>query len=143
MMTPQLYLFFQGDCLEAMTHYAETLGGKIDKVFLNKDAPAEDRMPGGDNLVMNLDLWLGDTLMMASDNSEEMYERPQGFRIQIETPSAGEFDRVFGALSEGARDIPMPPGETFWAERFAMFTDRFGTPWMLNFTGSRTPDATA
>ena len=143
-MTPQFYLFFNGDCLEAMTHYADTLGGVIEGVFLNRDAAPEEQMPGHDNgdLVMNLAMRLGDTLMMASDNSDEMYERPQGFRIQIETPSADEFDRVFAALSEGARDIPMPPGETFWAERFAMFTDRFGTPWMLNFTGSRSPDAT-
>jgi PhnB protein len=22
--------------------------------------------------------------------------------------------------------------ETFWAHRFAMFQDRFGTPWMIN-----------
>lgn len=29
-------------------------------------------------------------------------------------------------------DITMPLAETFWAERFAMFTDHFGTPWMLN-----------
>jgi PhnB protein len=138
MITPQLYLFFKGDCLKAMTHYAETLGGTIESVFLNKDAGAPDeRMPGGDDLVMNLSMRLGDTRMMASDNSEEMYERPQGFRIQIETPSADEFDRVFAALSQDARDIPMPPCEAFWAERFAMFTDRFGTPWMLNFTGSR------
>ena len=138
MMTPQLYLFFQGDCLEAMTHYAETLGGTIEGVFLNKDAGSpEERMPGGDDMVLNLAMRLGDTLMMASDNSDEMYERPQGFRIQIETPSAAEFDRVFAALSKGAREIAMPPGETFWAERFAMFTDRYGTPWMLNFTGTR------
>jgi PhnB protein len=136
-MIPQFYLFFKGDCLEAMTHYAETLGGTIEGVFLNKDAAPADRMPGGDDLVMHLEMRLGDTLMMASDNSDEMYERPQGFRIQLETRSAGEFDRLFATLSEGARDIPMPPGETFWAERFAMFTDRFGTPWMLNFTGSK------
>lgn len=143
MMTPQLYLFFKGDCLEAMSHYAETLGGTIEGVFLNKDAGSpEERMPGGDDLVMNLAMRLDDSLMMASDNSDEMYERPQGFRIQIETPSAEEFDRVFAALAQDARHIPMPPGETFWAERFAMFTDRFGTPWMLNFTGSRSPDAT-
>ena len=31
----------------------------------------------------------------------------------------------------------MAPMETFWAERFAMFTDRYGTPWMLNYTGSK------
>jgi PhnB protein len=137
MMTPQFYLFFKGDCLQAMTYYADTLGGTIEGVFLNKDAASPDeRMPGGDDLVMNLAMRLGDTLMMASDNSDAMYERPQGFRIQIETPSLAEFDRVYAALSDGARDIDMPPGATFWAERFAMFTDRYGTPWMLNFTGT-------
>jgi PhnB protein len=26
----------------------------------------------------------------------------------------------------------MPLQETFWAARFAMFRDRFGTPWMIN-----------
>ncbi|SEA68874.1 VOC family protein [Rubrimonas cliftonensis] len=138
MMKPQFYLFFRGDCHAAMTHYADTLGGTIEGVFLNRDAPAtEDRMPGGDALVMNLVLRLGDTLMMASDNSDATYEPPQGFRIQIEAPSLAEFERVFAALADGASAIAMPPGETFWAERFAMFTDRFGTPWMLNFTGSK------
>jgi uncharacterized glyoxalase superfamily protein PhnB len=28
-MEPTIYLFFKGNCLEAMTHYAETLGGEI------------------------------------------------------------------------------------------------------------------
>jgi len=138
MMKPQFYLFFKGDCLEAMTLYAETLGGTIERVFRNKDASApEERMPGSDDLVMNLTMRLGDTLMMASDNSDEMYEKPQGFRVLIETPSRADFDRVFDALAGDAPRIDMPPGETFWAERFAMFTDRFGTPWMLNFTGSK------
>ena len=100
-------------------------------------------MPGPDDMVMNLTLRLGDAVMMASDNTAGMYERPQGFRLQIETPSAAEFDRVFAALAEGATDMPMPPGATFWAERFAMFTDRFGTPWMLNFTGSMAPGVAA
>ncbi len=141
-MKPQFYLFFKGNCLKAMTHYAETLGGTIEGVFLNKDAARpEDRMPGGDDLVMNLAMRLGDTVMMASDNSDEMYERPQGFRIQLEMPSQTEFERVFGALAGGAMEMAMPPCETFWAERFTMFTDRFGTPWMLNFTGSKAPGA--
>jgi PhnB protein len=26
----------------------------------------------------------------------------------------------------------MPIGETFWAIRFGMLVDRFGTPWMVN-----------
>ena len=137
MMTPQFYLFFKGDCLEAMTHYAETLGGTIEGVFLNRHAAPEDRMPGSDDLVMNLSLRLGDSQRMASDHSDEMYDQPQGFRVTIEAPSRAEFDRVHAALSTGARAEEMAPHETFWAERVAMFTDRFGTPWMLSFTGSK------
>ena len=137
-MEPTIYLFFKGDCLEAMTHYAETLGGKVEGVMLNRDAPSpEDRMPGADELVMNMMVRLGSTHLMASDNTTEMYETPQGFRMVIEAPSQAEFDRIHAALAKGAREEEMPPGETFWAERFAMFTDRYGTPWMLSFTGGR------
>jgi PhnB protein len=28
--------------------------------------------------------------------------------------------------------VRMPIQETFWATRFGMLTDRFGTPWMIN-----------
>ncbi len=94
-------------------------------------------MPGADDLVTNLTMRLGGTLIMASDNSDEMYERPQGFRTQLETPSQAAFECVFGALAGGATEIAMPPGETFWAERFTMFTDRFGTPWMLIFMSDK------
>lgn len=136
-MEPTIYLFFKGNCLEAMTRYADVLGGEITGVFRNRDAAPEDRMPGGEDMVMNMAMRLGRSTVMASDNSDEMYERPQGFYVTIETPSRDEFDRVFAALSEGAESIAMPPGETFWAERFAMFRDSFGTPWMLSFTGAK------
>ncbi len=62
---------------------------------------------------------------------------PPGFRVSIAPASLAEFERVHAALSKDAQSVPMAPAETFWAERFAMFTDRFGTPWMLNFTGSK------
>jgi PhnB protein len=137
-MEPTIYLFFKGNCLEAMTRYAEILGGEITSVFRNGDAPdPESRMPGGDDMVMNMSMKLGSATVMGSDNPESMYDRPQGFRISIAPPSRAEFDRVYGALADGAQSVAMEPGETFWAERFAMVTDRYGTPWMLNFEGNR------
>jgi PhnB protein len=137
-MEPTIYLFFKGNCLEAMTRYAEILGGEITGVFRNGDAPdPESRMPGGDEMVMNMSMKLGSATVMASDNPESMYDKPQGFRISIAPPSRAEFDRVYGALADGAQSVAMEPGETFWAERFAMVTDRYGTPWMLNFEGNR------
>ncbi|MEL6677708.1 MAG: VOC family protein [Pseudomonadota bacterium] len=137
-MQPNTYLFFAGDCFEAMSHYADALGGEVTHVMRNSDAGTpEDRMPGPDDMVLNMGLKLGETMMFGSDNSSEMYQAPRGFRLQLEDGSAEEFDRLYEALGGGARTIDMPAGETFWADRFAMFTDRFGTPWMLNFTGSK------
>ena len=139
-MEPTIYLFFKGNCLEAMTHYAEVLGGEIGGVFPNGDVPdPESRMPGGDDMVMNMAITLGSATVMASDNSEDMYDKPQGFRISIAPTSRAEFDRIHAALAKEAQSIEMAPEETFWAERFAMFTDRYGTPWMLNFTGAKAP----
>ncbi len=137
-MEPTIYLFFKGNCLEAMTHYAETLGGEVGDVFRNADAPnAESRMPGGDDLVMNMTMKLGAATVMASDAPGGMYSKPQGFAVVISPPSRSEFDRVYEALAKDAQTVMMLPGETFWAERFAMFTDRFGTPWMLNYAGAK------
>ncbi|WP_417607410.1 VOC family protein [Primorskyibacter flagellatus] len=137
-MEPTIYLFFKGNCLEAMNHYAEVLGGKISGVFRNGDAPdPESRMPGGDDMVMNMAMSLGSAIVMASDNTEEMYEKPQGFRISIAPTSREDFDRIYGALAQDVESVEMVPDETFWAERFAMFTDRYGTPWMLNYEGNK------
>ena len=142
-MEPTIYLFFNGNCLEAMTHYAEVLGGEIRGVFRNADAPdQESRMPGGDDMVMNMVMSLGHATVMASDNSEDMYEKPRGFRVSIAPTSREEFDRIFAALADSAQSVEMAPDETFWAERFAMFRDRYGTPWMLNYEGAKSQGQT-
>jgi PhnB protein len=137
-MEPTIYLFFKGNCLEAMTHYAKVLGGEIHGVFHNADAPdPESRMPGDGDMIMNMVMRLGAATVMASDNSADMYDKPQGFRLSIAPASRAEFDRIFDALAKDASAVEMAPGETFWAERFAMFTDRYGTPWMLNYEGNK------
>lgn len=143
-MEPMIYLFFKGNAFEAMSHYAEVLGGEIGAVFRNGDAPdAESRMPGGDDMVMNMTMSLGHATIMASDAPVEMYTTPEGFRISISPASRDEFDRIHAALGKDASAVAMEPMETFWADRFAMFTDRFGTPWMLNFAGSKAMGAAA
>jgi PhnB protein len=137
-MKPTIYLLFNGNCLEAMTHYAKVLGGDVGAVFRNADVPdPQSRMPGGDDLVMHMSLKLGDDLIMASDTPSAMYDAPRGFSITLAPASRAEFERLYESLGKGAKAVAMAPGETFWAERFAMFTDRYGTPWMLNFEGSK------
>jgi PhnB protein len=137
-MEPTIYLNFDGNCLEAMSFYAETLGGEVLGVFKNGDAPnPESRMPGGDDLVMNMAIKLGSATVMASDTPGDWYTKPQGFSVSIAPSSMAEFDRIYAALARDAQRVMMEPAETFWADRFAMVTDRFGTPWMLMVEGSK------
>jgi PhnB protein len=56
---------------------------------------------------------------------------PAGFSVSLNVDSIEEAERIYQALSEKGT-VFMPLGETFWAQRFAMFKDRFGTPWMIN-----------
>jgi PhnB protein len=137
-LEPTIYLNFHGNCQEAMSHYAAVLGGEVTGVFRNGDASdPESRMPGGDDLVMNMAIRIGRSMMMGSDAPSDWYSQPTGFAVSIAAGTIQEFERVFEALSTEARAVSMPPAETFWAERFTMFTDRYGTPWMINYFGNR------
>jgi len=46
-------------------------------------------------------------------------------------PFGTEAERIFKAFSEKG-SVRMPLEKTFWAERFGMVVDQFGTPWMIN-----------
>lgn len=132
---PTMYLNFNGNCAEALEFYARTLNGEVKDVFRNKDAKAEDRMEAHDNAVMNATLIIGGVALMASD-AGNMYQTPQGFSVHLEFASSAEVEQAWAALAEGGH-VAMPLSQVFWAERFGMLTDRFGTPWMLSFTGAR------
>jgi PhnB protein len=55
----------------------------------------------------------------------------KGFSVTLSIDRPTEADRVFAALADKGT-VRMPIQETFWAQRFGMLTDQFGTPWMIN-----------
>ncbi len=135
-MNAMPYLFFKGDCAKALAFYETTVGAIVSGVMHNKDAPdAAARMPGPDDMVMNAFFKIGDTSLMASDTPADWHEKPQGFRVYLEADSADDARRIFNAFADGG-EISMPIDKSFWAELFGMVTDKFGTPWMVSFTGN-------
>ena len=68
---------------------------------------------------------------MGSDAPPQHYQVPKGFSVSLMLKDPAEADRIFAALSENGK-VGMPIQKTFWATRFAMLTDRFGIPWMIN-----------
>jgi PhnB protein len=81
--------------------------------------------------IIHSTLTLGDQELSGSDSPREHYQKPQGFSVILSLMDMAEAERIFKALGEKGT-IKMPFTETFWAARFGMVTDRFGTPWMVN-----------
>jgi PhnB protein len=126
------YLFFNGECEAAFKFYEQCLGGKIVSKMTHGDSPIADQTPTESrNKIMNIQLTVGDMVLMGSDTSPEHFKEPQGFYISLQFDDTVEAERIFHALAENGT-VRMPLEETFWAARFGMLVDRFGTPWMIN-----------
>jgi PhnB protein len=126
------YLNFNGQCEAAFKFYEQCLGGKIQLMMTYGESPMADQVtPESRNKIMHVTLAVGDGVLMGCDAPPQQYEKPQGFFVSIAIDSPAEAERLFQALSENGT-VRMPLQQTFWAARFGMLIDRFGTPWMIN-----------
>jgi PhnB protein len=126
------YLFFNGNCAEAMKFYEKTLGGKLD-MMKEKDAPKTEKGPqGNSDKILHARLAFDGGVLMASDwMDSQKYPGMGGFSISLVYTKIDEAKRAFDALSKGGK-VAMPMGKTFWVESFGMAIDRFGTSWMIS-----------
>jgi PhnB protein len=127
------YLMFQGNCEEAFTTYQKVLGGKITAMMTHEGTPAEsDVSPEWRKKIIHACLELDGQMLMASDAPPERSSGAmRGVYVNVMVTENEEAERIFKELSEGGQ-VLMPIAETFWAERFGMAIDRFGTHWMVN-----------
>jgi PhnB protein len=126
------YLAFDGQCEAAFKFYEQCLGGKIVAMITHAQMPAEMKCPEEwGSRIMHARLLVGDAVLMGSDAPPEHYHAAQGMLVSLMVDDAAEAERIFGALADGG-SVQMPIQETFWAVRFGMVTDQFGTPWMIN-----------
>jgi PhnB protein len=126
------YLVFAGTCREAFDLYEKCLGGRIEMIQTHGESAMADHVsPEWRDKIIHARMRVGDNILMGSDGPPERYQVPQGIAVSLQLKDPAEADRIFNDLSAGGR-VDMPIQETFWAARFAMFTDRFGIPWMVN-----------
>ena len=126
------YLSFNGQCEAAFNHYAKCLGGTVGEFFRYGGSPMEDQAPPDwSDKVIHGSVTLADRTLMGADSPPGQYEAPKGFSLSIHIKGALEAERIFREIGEGGT-VVMPLEKTFWAERFGMVIDRFGTPWTIN-----------
>jgi len=126
------YLTFSGQCEAAFKFYEKVLGGKIEAMHPHAGSPMEDHVPPEwRSKIMHASLNVDGNVLMGSDAPPDRYEQMKGFTMTLGTNDPNEAERIFKALSENGT-VQMPIQKTFWAARFGMLVDQFGTPWMIN-----------
>lgn len=126
------YLNFDGNCEAAFKFYEQVLDGKFaGKMTWGESPVAADAPDGWQDKIMHAELNVGDQVLMGADSPPEYFETAQGTSVLINIDDTDKAENVFTALAENGT-VKMPIQETFWAARFGMLIDQFGTPWMIN-----------
>lgn len=124
------FLNYGGNCEQAFRFYEEHLGGKITMMLRHSDAPAGNVPEDRKNAIMHARITLGETELLGSDVPADHFQPMRSAYMTLVLDSTPEAERVYKVLSEDGQ-IFMPMEETFFAHRFAMLRDRFGTSWMI------------
>jgi len=125
------YLSFDGNCREAFDFYAAVFGGTIKSVTTYGEMPESEKVPAElHNRIVNIQFAADDQELMGAD-AYFPYAAPTGITISIQIDDEARAERIFNTFAAGGT-VMMPFGPTFWARKFGIVTDRFGTPWMIN-----------
>lgn len=127
-MKLDIYINYPVICRDAFAFYEQHLGAKLLFAMSHGEAPESRLPPEWSDKVLHARLELGGMVVRGADipNAEPM----RSAYLTLRLDSAEEAERVYALLSEGGQ-VFMKMEQTFFASRFAMLRDRFGTSWML------------
>ena len=125
------YLNYGGNCEQAFRFYEQHLGGKITMMMRHGEQPGGPAVePEWRRAVLHARMDLGGTELLGADIPPDRFKPIRSAYLSLTLDSTQEAEKVFSLLSDGG-EVFMPMEETFFATRFAMLRDRFGTSWML------------
>ncbi len=129
------YLFFTGNCEEALNFYKTIFGGDVAGVMrwseMPKDAGGPAVTPENANKVMHARFESGPITLMAADASPGKTYGEGPISLSLGLTDESESQRIFDGLAAGG-NVEMPLADTFWGAKFGMLTDKFGIDWMVN-----------
>jgi len=125
------YLNYGGNCAQAFRFYEEHLGAKITMMMTHGQLPDPSGVsPDWKDAILHARLDLGETVLLGADVPPERFQPMRSAYLSLIVDTTEEAERIYAVLSDGGQ-IFMPMEETFFAFRFAMLRDKFGTSWMI------------
>lgn len=137
MATINPYINFNGNAEEAFNFYKSVFGGEFGTIVRFKDLESSEfPVPESEaNKIMRITLPIGANTLIANDVPESMgpvSENENRSKISVSAKSRAEADNIFAGLSVGGT-VEMPMDDSPWGTYFAMFRDKYGIEWTVEF----------
>ncbi|MBS1667633.1 MAG: VOC family protein [Bacteroidetes bacterium] len=131
------HINFNGNAEEAFHFYKSVFGGEFAKTVRFKDlsVPGFEIPEKEADKIMHIALPIGKNILMGNDVPEIMgrvNENENRSKISISAESKEEADKLYNGLSAGGT-VEMPIGDSPWGSYFAMFRDKYGMEWMVDY----------
>ncbi|MFZ4509241.1 MAG: VOC family protein [Fimbriimonas sp.] len=125
-MNVQTYLYFNGQCEEAIRTYQEAFEAEL--LFMQRVAEVPHLADSDrENQVFHATLRIGTSLISLSDDPSSGH---QGFALVVHCDSLVDLERAIASLVKGG-ELLMPEQPTPWAAHYAIVRDAFGVTWKL------------
>lgn len=131
------WINFNGNAEEAFNFYRSVFGGEFSKIVRLKDL-ASPEFPVADseaNKILQIVLPIGQSFLIGNDVPAMLgpvNENENRSKIAVSTDSQEEADQIFNKLSVGGQ-VEMPLATSPWGSYFAMFRDKYGIEWTVEF----------
>src|SRR5690242_19459686 len=121
------YLFFDGNCREAMNFYQGVFGGELNmQTYGEVDKSCPDATK---DTIMHARLAGGDILLMASDDPGSHSLGTGKIRLALGGSDEEKLRRIFDALSAGGK-VNVPLAKQIWGDIYGDLRDKYDIEWM-------------
>src|SRR6266705_655085 len=122
------YVNYGGTCEAAFRFYEQQLGGKISILNTHEQQPNPQVPEHWKKKILHARRQVGDAVLRGADSPGA--EPVRSAYVTLTVDDVQEAERLYQLLADGGQ-VFMKMEKTFFASRFAMLRDRFGTSWML------------
>ena len=124
------YLYFRGDCENALNFYENCGLGRIQQIRRYEGTPMTERAGAAWREKILHSVFEGPGLRLCASDGPDS-EPMKGCALLIENSDPDFTKTLFDALSNGGR-VTVPFQKQFWGDYYGNFTDKFGVQWAMN-----------
>lgn len=130
------YIGFQNKAREAMEFYHNVFGGKLTLSTFGENGMSHT--PADNDKIMHamLEAENGIVIMASDIPSDLPFHEGSNISISLSGDNEKELTEYWEKLIVGGT-INQPLVKAPWGDTFGMLTDKFGTDWMVNISGTK------